>query len=213
MKVYIPKKMPEPGSPKEYEAALEHWLQYFIRQTRGRALVLFTSYGLMNRVSSVMRPWFEEEEMELLVQGSGMSRSLLIERFKTGRNAVLFGTDSFWQGVDLPGEMLQNVILTRLPFGVPDHPLVQAKLERIEERGGDPFKEYSLPEAILKFRQGVGRLIRTAEDSGQIAILDSRILSKSYGRAFLAKLPECPVILLEDKALGQGLERDESEPF
>jgi len=213
MKVYIPKKIPEPGAAKLYEVALEQWIAHFTRQTRGHALVLFTSYGLMHRIAEVMRPWFAGEGMELMVQGGGMSRRLLVEKFKIGRNAVLFGTDSFWQGVDLPGEMLQNVILTRLPFAVPDHPLVQAKLERIEERGGDPFREYSLPEAVLKFRQGVGRLIRTATDQGQIAVLDSRILSKSYGKSFLAILPDCPVILLDDNALDGTLEFRDDEPF
>jgi ATP-dependent DNA helicase DinG len=106
---------------------------------------------------------------------------------------VLFGTDSFWGGVDVPGEALSNVIITRLPFSVPNHPLIEAKLELIEQRGGDPFTEYSLPEAILKLRQGVGRLIRTKTDRGIIVILDNRVVTKAYGRAFMRALPECPV--------------------
>jgi ATP-dependent DNA helicase DinG len=200
MKVFIPRQMPDPKD-QEYESHLEKWVEYFTRQTGGHALVLFTSYALMHRLAGRMREWFESQGMKLLVQGTGMSRRLLVDSFKSEKNGVLFGTDSFWQGVDIPGAALTNVILTRLPFAVPEHPLVQAKLEWIEERGGDPFADYSLPEAVLKFRQGVGRLIRTASDQGQVAILDNRILSKGYGKTFLAKLPKCPVVLLENEVL------------
>jgi ATP-dependent DNA helicase DinG len=120
----------------------------------------------------------------------------MLEAFRSGGESVLFGTDSFWTGVDLPGEALSSVIITRLPFVTPDHPLTEAKLEEIESAGGDPFQTYSLPEAILKLRQGVGRLIRSANDKGSIVILDSRILSRPYGKAFLKALPECPVEVL-----------------
>jgi ATP-dependent DNA helicase DinG len=140
-----------------------------------------------------MEKFFLKKRLNLLVQGSGAPRGKLLERFKTTPGSVLFGTDSFWMGVDVPGEALSNVIITRLPFAVPDHPLIEAKLELIEERGGDPFTEYSLPEAILKLRQGVGRLIRTKSDHGIIVILDNRILTRPYGRAFLQALPKCPV--------------------
>ena len=120
----------------------------------------------------------------------------MLDRFrraKIGNAAVLFGLDSFWMGVDVRGAALSNVIIVRLPFAVPDEPVIKARMERIKVLGGDPFKEYSLPEAILKFRQGVGRLIRTGMDEGIIAILDARIVSKWYGRHFLAAIPECPV--------------------
>jgi ATP-dependent DNA helicase DinG len=120
----------------------------------------------------------------------------MLEAFRESGEHVLFGTDSFWTGVDLPGEALSSVIITRLPFVTPDHPLTEAKLEEIEAAGGDAFQAYSLPEAILKLRQGVGRLIRGAKDKGSIVILDSRILTRPYGKAFLAALPECPVEVL-----------------
>jgi ATP-dependent DNA helicase DinG len=134
--------------------------------------------------------------MNLLVQGSGLPRGRLLEEFKTTPRSVLFGTDSFWMGVDVPGDALSNVIITRLPFAVPDHPLIEAKLELIAERGGDAFTEYSLPEAILKFRQGVGRLIRTKTDRGMVVVLDNRIITKPYGRSFLKALPKCPVEII-----------------
>src|SRR5881394_2773531 len=195
MKIFIVRKMPDPRDAG-YEEALEHWIAHFVEETEGRAFVLFTSYRGMQQVADQMSEFFLRKKFNLLVQGGGAPRGKLLEQFKTTPRSVLFGTDSFWSGVDVPGDALSNVIITRLPFAVPDYPLIEAKLELVEERGGDAFTEYSLPEAILKLRQGVGRLIRTKKDQGIIVILDNRIVTKPYGRAFLAALPKCPVEIL-----------------
>jgi ATP-dependent DNA helicase DinG len=196
MRVYLPKGMPEPSEGQRFQEALEGWIQRFVGMTKGKAFVLFTSRAMLRKTADGMAGWFEEQGIRLLVQDKGNSRTRLLKEFKEDRDSVLFGTDSFWQGVDVPGEALSNVILTRLPFSVPDEPLFEARCERIKEKGGEPFRELQLPEAILKFRQGVGRLIRSREDRGQIAVLDGRILSRTYGKSFLKILPECPVEIL-----------------
>lgn len=198
VKIYIPRDIPEPQkyNSEEYINKLCNWIQYFIKYTEGKALVLFTNSMLMRKVKSELSNFFDDNNIRLLVQGENMSRKKILNIFKSDINSVLFGLDSFWLGVDVPGEALSNLIITRLPFFVPEHPLIQARLEYIDETGGNSFMNYLLPEAILKFKQGFGRLIRNKEDKGIIVILDNRIITKNYGKYFFNSINECEIEII-----------------
>lgn len=195
MAIYVIKSMPDPRDD-DYEKMLVHWIERVLIKTEGKAFVLFTSHRLLRAVADAMEDFFEDRGWRLLAQGRGMQRQKMVEVFRDDVNSVLFGTESFWAGVDVPGEALSNVIITRIPFAVPDHPLTAARLEEIEAEGGNPFMEYSVPEAVIKLRQGVGRLIRTKKDEGMVVILDNRVVTKRYGKTFLAALPPAPVTIV-----------------
>ena len=178
VRVYVESQLPEPSSPDYAEAITPRILDH-VRATDGGAFVLFTSYGLLNQMADRLTAHLESMGLTMLTQGRDGPRSILLSRFRHDGNAVLLGTDSFWQGVDVQGSALRNVIITKLPFAVPDRPLIEARMDRIRQRGGNPFAEYSLPEAIIKFKQGFGRLIRSHNDTGRVVVLDRRIVSKA----------------------------------
>ncbi|MEM7473372.1 MAG: helicase C-terminal domain-containing protein [Planctomycetota bacterium] len=186
--------MPDPSSQRaEYDKLMPEMIRRYLERTSGHAFVLFTSYGALRSAANQMQRWFADQGLTLYSQGDGLPRGQLLEQFRKNPKGALFGTDSFWQGVDVPGDALQNVIITKLPFSVPDHPLLQSRLDAIRDAGGNPFMDYQVPEAVIKLRQGFGRLIRTAKDKGIVVILDSRVKTKRYGRLFLNGLPETKV--------------------
>jgi len=197
---YVPLRMPDPRSAQFVDRAAEEVIR-LLEISRGRAFVLFTSYANMNAVAERAAGRLR---YPILIQGEA-PKAVLLETFKTTPGAVLFATASFWQGVDVVGDQLSCVIIDKLPFASPGDPVVAARIDRLRNRGGNPFADYQVPVAILMLKQGLGRLIRSASDRGILAVLDSRLVEKGYGRRFLESLP--PARLVHDaKAAAEFLD-------
>ena len=187
--LYIVNDIPEPSNFKEFQREVERGLLYLSWATEGRVMALFTSYAQLRQTVQSIGDALARDNIQIYDQSDGSSRTQLLEGFVESEQAVLFGTRSFWEGVDVPGDDLSVLVIIRLPFSVPSDPLFAARSELFS----DPFREYALPETILRFRQGFGRLIRRKDDRGVVAIFDRRVISKRYGPLFLNSLPQCTV--------------------
>ena len=185
--LYVPSELPDPRNP-HFNTCIVHYIKEAARVFKGRTLVLFTSYLQMQQTYKSLEEESDSLDVDLLVQGMA-SRSELLDRFKSSPKTLLMGVNSFWEGIDLKGQVLRCLIMVKFPFVSPMDPLHSARLERLEEQGKNPFQDYSIPLALIRFKQGFGRLIRSHWDKGLFVLLDNRIRTKAYGKLFLQALP------------------------
>ncbi|MCE5326802.1 MAG: helicase [Planctomycetaceae bacterium] len=196
-KLYIETGLGDVNDPISFIPAAARAIEHYVELSQGRCFVLLTSYQMLNAIAGEIEPFCHENEYQLLAQGGPLSQQAMLRRFRSEGRSVLLGTMSFWQGVDVAGDALQNVIIAKLPFAVPNEPIIEARIETIRRSGGNPFNAYQLPEAVIRFKQGFGRLIRSSVDTGFVVCLDHRIVSKPYGKAFIQALPDIAVAMDE----------------